>query len=116
MQERDVETVGSLAGGLVYEAQAFLVAHGESLAHSVLHLECYVVYTAAAVVQELLYCALGACGLQQFKLHLAHLQEGGLHLLVLYNLCLVHFQAQYIAEVGQYGIDALHGDAQVFNA
>ena len=67
MQERDVETVGSLAGGLVYEAQAFLVAHGESLAHSVLHLECYVVYTAAAVVQELLYCALGACGLQQFS-------------------------------------------------
>ena len=115
MQEGYVQAVGSFAGRLVDEAQSLLVAHGQSLAHAVFHLECHVMHAAPAVVEELLHGTLGARGLQQLEFHLAHLQEGGLHLLVFHHLGLVHFQSQHIAEIGQHGINALDGDAQMFN-
>ena len=116
MQEGNVQTIGTLARSLVNEAYALLVTHGKSFAHTILHLECYMMNATSAVVQELLYGALGACGLQQFQFNLANLQEGSLYLLVFHHFGLVDIKSQYIAEIGQHGINALHGNAQVFNA
>lgn len=115
MQESDVQTVGTLAGSLVDEADALFVTHGQSLAYSVLNLESYVVDATAAVVEEFLNGTFGARGFQQLQFHFTHFQESGFYFLVFYDLCLVHFQTQYVLKVGQHGINALYGNAQMFD-
>ena len=116
MKECDVQSVGTIAGSLVNEADALLVAHGESFAYAILNLEGNMVNALATVVEELLYGAFGASGLQELQLHFAHLQEGGLYLLVFYNFSLVNLQTENVLEEGQYSVDALNGNAQVLNA
>jgi xanthine/uracil/vitamin C permease (AzgA family) len=116
MEECDVETVGTITGSLVDKTNALAVAHCESFAHSVFHLEGNVMNASAAVVEELLNGAFRASRLEKFNLHFAHLEESGLHLLVFYNLCFVNLQAENVLEIGQYFVDALHGDAQMLNA
>ena len=116
MEESDMQTVGTVAGSLVNKADTLAVAHSESLAHTVLYLEGNMVDAPAAVVEELLHSALGACGLQELELHLTDLKESGLYLLVFYNFCFVNLQAENVLEKGQYVFDLLNGDAQVFNA
>ena len=111
-----MEAVGTVTGSLVDETDALLVAHGECFAHAVFHLERNVVNATSAVVEELLNGAFGACGLEEFEFHLADFQKSGLDLLVFYNFSFVHFQSEDVAEVGQYLVDALHRDAQMFNA
>jgi len=111
-----VQTVSTIAGSLVDETDALAVAHGESLANTVFNFEGNMVYALAAIIEELLYGTLGACGLQEFQLHLANLEESGLHFLVFYNFCFVNFQTENVLEEGQYLVDALHSDAQMFNA
>ena len=111
VKECDVEAVGTVSGSLVDEANAFAVAHCQCFAHSVFHLEGYVMNALAAVVEELLYGAFGAGGFQKLKLHFANLQEGCLYFLVFYNFCLVNLQSEHVLEVGLYFVDALNGDA-----
>ena len=116
VQECDVQTIGTIAGSLVDEANALLVAHSQSLGDTILDLKGNVVNTLATIVQELLYGAFGASGFQQFQLNFANLQESGLYFLVLNNFGLVNLQAQYVLEIGQYGVDALYGNAQMFDS
>ena len=54
MQEGDVQTLGTLAGLLVDEAYALLADLGQTLGHTVLHAERYVVYALVALVEPLL--------------------------------------------------------------
>ena len=111
-----MEAVGTIAGSLVDKADALTVAHGECFAHSVFYLEGNVVNALAAIVEELLNGALGASRLEEFEFNFADLEESGLYLLVFYCFCFVNFQSEDVAEVGQYFVDALHGDAQMLNA
>ena len=85
MQECDVQSVSPVARSLVYETYPFIVAQSQSLFHTVFHLECHVVHASAAVVKKLLDGTLGACGFQQFYLHLAYFQECRLYLLVIFS-------------------------------
>lgn len=111
-----MEAVSALSGSLVDETDALLVAHGEGFAHAVFHLEGNMVNASATIVQELLDGAFGASRLQEFELHLTHLQESGLYLLVFYNFSFVNLQSENVLEIGQYGVDTLYGDAQMLNA
>ena len=63
MQESNVQTVGAVAGSLVYKANTHFVTHCQSLADAILDLEGYVVNTATSVVKEFLNSAFGAGGL-----------------------------------------------------
>ena len=92
MEECDVQTVGTVTGSLVDEADALAVAHGECFAHTVFNLEGNMVNALATVVEELLNGAFGACGLQEFQLNFADLEESSLYLLVFYNLDVVALQ------------------------
>ena len=85
MQEGDVQTLGTLAWLLVYEADTLLADLSQCVGHTIFYAECYVVNALVALVQPLLDSALRRCGLQQFQLHLTAAQEGGLYFLVLYN-------------------------------
>ena len=116
VQECNLQAVGTLAGSLVDEAETLCVAEGQRVGYTILHLEGDVVDATAAVVQELLYGALGSCGFQQFQLHLTHLHEGGLHFLVFYHFFLVDVQTQDILEIRTYCLDALHGNTKMFTA
>lgn len=116
MKECDVQAVSAVAGSLVDETDALAVAHSESFAHTILNLEGNMVNALAAIVEELLYGAFGACGLQELQLHFANLHESGLYLLVFYNFCFVNLQTENVLEEGQYSVDALNGNAQVLNA
>ena len=115
MQESNLQTVSALAGSLVDEADTLAVALSESFSHAVLDAESDMMNAATAVVEILLNSAFWACGLQQFQLHFANLQEGGLDLLVFNNFGLVALQTQNVFEIGKNLVNALHGDAQMFN-
>ena len=110
-----MEAICTLTGSLVDETYTLCVAKGQCLSHAILNLEGYVVNTTATIVEELLYGALGAGGLQELQFHLTDLHEGSLHLLVFYDLSLIDLRAQYVTELGQYGIDALYGNTQMLN-
>ena len=69
MQESDMQTVGTITGSLVDEADALAVAHGECFAHTVFNLEGNMMNALSAVVEELLNSTLRACGFQKFQLN-----------------------------------------------
>ena len=92
MKECNVQAVCSITWSLVNQSDTLFVAHSQSFCYAVFYLEGYMVNAFAAIVQELLYCALRTCGLQQFQLNFANLQEGCLNLLVFYNFCFVNLQ------------------------
>ena len=93
MEECDVQTISTLTGSFVNKADALLIAHSESLAHTIFNLEGNMMNTTTTIVEELLNGAFGACWLQQLQFHYTHLQEGCLHFLVFYDFGLVNFQA-----------------------
>ena len=116
MEECNLEAIGAAAWSLVDEADAFAVAHGQGFADTVFYLEGYMVHASAAIVEVLLHGALGAGGLEELELHFTDLKEGGLHFLVFDNFGLVDFKSEDVLEIGEDSVDALYGDAQVFNA
>ena len=58
VQEGDLQTVGTLAGSLVDEADALLADLSQSVGYAVLYAESYVVYAFVALVEPLLDGAL----------------------------------------------------------
>ena len=100
MQEGNVQTLGTLAGLLVNEANSLTVTLYEGFLHAILYAECNVVYALVTFVEPLLDGAIGACRLQQFQLYLATFQESSLYFLVFYYFCCITLQAQHLSEVG----------------
>ena len=98
MQESNLQVVCTAAGSFVF------------------NLECNMMYTAAAIVKELLYGAVGACWLEKLNLDLAYLQEGCLYFLILYYFFLVELQTQDVCIVRKRICNALNGNAEMFNA
>lgn len=112
MQESNLQAVCTATGSLVDKADTLGIALSQRIGNTILNLEGYVVNALAAIVQELLNGALGACGLQQLNLDLTNLQEGGLYLLILYYLLLVELKAQNVCVVRQYVSNALNSNAE----
>ena len=116
MQEGDFQTVCATTGSLVYQADAICLALCQGFCYAIFNLEGNMVNAATAIVQELLDCALGACGFQQLNLYLTNLEEGGLHLLVFNNLLLVELQTENVGVVGENLCNVLDSNAQMFNS
>ena len=115
MQEGNLKTIGPLAGSSIDEADAFLIALSQRIGYAILNAECHMVYALVAFVQPLLNSAFGASGFKKFQFHLTHLKESGLYLLILDDLGLIALQAKHVLEIRQDFVNALHGDAQMFN-
>ena len=115
MQEGNVQTFSALTRFLVNQTHALLADLSQSFGYTVFHTEGYMVNALVAFVEPLLDCALGTCRLQQFQLHLATAQEGGLHFLVFHYFSCITLQAQHVSEERQALFDALDGYAQMLN-
>lgn len=114
MQEGDVEAFSAWARLLVDQLHTFrcgFVKGGLYIGRS----KGDVMDAFAALLDELGDGALRAGRLQKLDLRLAKLEEGGLNLLVFHNLDVVTLSAQYFFVVRQLFLDALHGDAEMFD-
>ena len=116
MQESNLQVVCTAAGSFVYKTDAMFLALCQCVSHSIFNLECNMMYTAAAIVKELLYGAVGACWFEKLNLDLAYLQEGCLYFLILYYFFLVELQTQDVCIVRKRICNALNGNAEMFNA
>lgn len=85
VEESDVEAFGATARSLVNHATALVLDLLEGVGHTILDSKRNVLDAAAAAVllDKLGDGALGACGLEQLNLCLAHLEESGADMLVL---------------------------------
>ena len=115
VKEGNVHGVSALAGSLVDKADACSVSLSDSVGYAVLNAECHVVHALAALLEISSDGALGRCGLKELQLHLANLEEGGLHFLVFNYLGLVALEAEYVLEIGENFFNAFNGDADVFD-
>ena len=70
MQEGDVQTLSTLTGSLVNQADTLLTHFCQCVGHTVLYAESHMVYTLVALVEPFLNGALGRCRLKQLQLHL----------------------------------------------
>jgi hypothetical protein len=114
MQEGDVEAFSSGARLLVDQLHAFRGGFVKSNLY-IGRSKSDVVNAFAALLDKLGDGAIGARRLQKLNLSLTELEEGGLDLLIFHDLNVVALSAQYFFVVGQLFLDALHGDAEMFD-
>ena len=115
MEEGNHHLLCAWTGSLVDKTYAFAIAFSQCVGHAILNGESNMMNATSAVCHEFGYCALFACGFQEFEFHLAYFQEGSLHLLVGHFFNCVTLQSEYLLEIGKHLINALDCDAKMIN-
>ena len=114
MEERDVETFGALAWGLVNSADAFFFSLSKAIRYTCGR-ECDVVDSFASLLDEACDCAFRACRFEELKLCLADLEECGLDLLVSYFFNCIALEAEDVFIVWNSFVKRLDSDSEVFD-
>jgi len=114
VEEGDGEPLGTLARGLIDEADTLCFGIGQLLL-DVLAGESHVVDTDALVLDELGDGRLLRGGLEELNLRLTQHKEGCTNLLVGHLFDGITLQTQHVLPVGDCLVQALDGNAKVLN-